>query len=169
MLINVSTIPEGRSVLSQLVKIEGEQAQWLVCKEDLNCRAEIDRIVARITIHLYYKGVVELECSRCLAHFDYPIMGDFHVLLTNRSVEKKRDVSPEDDVDFYFSDGTEEIDIGSAIFDDIITTLPMKPVCRENCPGIAGVVKDIEVSEESPVKSDQIDSRWDVLKKFKNK
>jgi uncharacterized protein len=167
MIINVSVIPEGRSVLSQVVKIEGEQARWLVCGQGLNCRAEIDRIHSRIAVHLFYTGTVELECSRCLVHFNYPVVGDFYIVLTNRSAEKKRESRHEEDVDFSFDDGTEEIDIGTAIFDEIITTLPMKPVCRETCPGILDAsIETIMRHEPSPVEDD-IDPRWNGLKSIK--
>jgi len=56
MVINIKRIPEGRSALSQFVKIEGEQEAWLTCTDDLNCRAEIDRIQSQITVHLFYQG-----------------------------------------------------------------------------------------------------------------
>jgi uncharacterized protein len=167
MLINVQGIPEGKSALSQPVKIEGEQALWLVCKEDLECRAEIDRIPSRIAIHLFYRGAVELECSRCLVHFAHPVAGDFHVLLNNRSVEKKREMPCEDDIDFHYDDGTEEIDIRSAIFDDIITALPMKPVCRENCPGIYDASSQRPEDKKNRSEQDHSDPRWDALKKLK--
>jgi uncharacterized metal-binding protein YceD (DUF177 family) len=169
MIINVSGIPEGRSVLSQVVKIEGEQARWLVCAQGLNCRAEIDRIPSRITVHLFYSGAVELECSRCLNHFNNPVVGDFHVVLTNRSAEKERELHPEDDVDFSFDDGTEEIDIGTAIFDEVITALPMKPVCRESCPGILDAPIETKMRQETSPGADGIDPRWDILKSIKKK
>ncbi len=169
MVINIKRIPEGRSDLSQLVKIEGEQGAWLTCKEDLSCRAEIDRIQSQITVHVFYQGAVLLECSRCLLRFNHPVNGDFHVLLMNRSVDKKRKVSFEDDIDFYFDDGTEEIDIRSAIFDDIITTLPLKPICSEECPGILMPFEVLKDTGQEQSEEKRGDPRWDALKKLKKK
>jgi uncharacterized metal-binding protein YceD (DUF177 family) len=169
MVINIQRIPEGRSALSQLVKIEGEQGEWLTCSEDLNCRAEIDRIQPQITVHLFFQGSVVLECSRCLSQFSHPINGEFYVLLKKRSAEKKHKVPFEDDVDFYFDDNTEDIDIRSAIFDDIITNLPLKPICSDECPGILVPLKPSKLSGQGANEGKSIDPRWDALKKLKKK
>jgi uncharacterized protein len=169
MVINIQKIPEGRSALSQLVKIEGEQEAWLPCKEDIACRAEIDRIQSQITIHLFYQGAVELDCSRCLTRFNYPVNGDYYIFLKNRSEDKKRKTSFEEDIDFYFDVGTEEIDIRSAIFDEIITAFPLKPICFEGCPGILVPVEASRPAGHGPGEGKHIDPRWDALKKLKKK
>jgi uncharacterized protein len=167
MVINIQRIPEGRSALSQFVKIEGEQGAWLSCEDDLNCRAEIDRIQSQITVHLFYQGAVLLECSRCLKQFSYPVKSDFHVLLKNRSADKKRKAPFEEDIDFYFDDGAEEIDVRSAIFDDIITTLPLKPICTEECTGIIVPLEQSKLPGQGSEKENAVDPRWDALKKLK--
>ncbi|MGB7567993.1 MAG: DUF177 domain-containing protein, partial [Chitinivibrionales bacterium] len=101
--------------------------------------------------------------------FNHPVNGDFHVLLMNRSVDKKRKVSFENDIDFYFDDGTEEIDIRSAIFDDIITTLPLKPICSEECPGILMPSEVLKDAGQGHSEEKRGDPRWDALRKLKKK
>ena len=169
MVINIKRIPEGRSALSQFVKIEGEQEAWLTCTDDLNCRAEIDRIQSQITVHLFYQGAVLLDCSKCLTRFSYAVSGDFHILLKNRSADKTHRASFEDDIDFYFDDGTDEIDVRSAIFDDIITTLPLKPICSEECPGILVPLEPSKPAGQGPGEENRIDPRWEGLKKLRMK
>lgn len=166
MVINIKRVPEGRSVLSQYVTIEGEQGTWLVCNDDLNCRAEIDRIQTQITVHIFYQGAVMLDCSRCCAPFNHAISGDFHVLLKNRSADKKRKSPFEDDIDFYFDEFTEDVDIRSAIFDEIITNLPLKPICSEDCPGIRAPLAATKTAGQD-FRGEHVDPRWEVLKKLK--
>jgi uncharacterized metal-binding protein YceD (DUF177 family) len=161
MLLNLLRIPEGRSVLSQTIVWEDEQSDWLVCPEGLSCTAEIDRLKSQIAVHIVYSGTVMLECSRCLTSYGQPVAGDFHVLLKNRSEEKRLDGDDEDYSDFSFDDATDELDIRDAIFDDVVTGLPMMPLCSGDCPGL------LPQNEDSADSSDAGDVRWNALKKLK--
>jgi uncharacterized protein len=125
------------------------------------CRAEIDRLQTRISVHLFYQGKIELECSRCLKIIEHTIAGDCYVFLKHGSRNKN---SPEDDeeCDFFFNDTTEEIDIRSVLFDDVILSLPLKPLCFEACPGIPLTVN----GDDSVQDKKQGDPRWEGLKKI---
>jgi uncharacterized protein len=169
MVLTIGKIPEGRSVLSQKVEVEEDRAQWVPLIGNLECRAEIDRIQKRITVHVFYEGKLGLECSRCLRKIEYPVKGECFVLLKNTSADKKKpaeqEESEEEENDFTFTDSTEEIDIRSAIFDEILLSLPLKPLCSEACPGME--IKP-DIAEEQP-KAESSDPRWDKLKKIRFK
>jgi uncharacterized protein len=162
MVLSLPKIPEGHSVLSQKVEVEQDRAAWITLLGDLLCRAEIDRLQTRISVHVFYCGKVELECSRCLKKIEYPIVGDCYMILKNSSAHKKRPADQEEDSDFYFNDTTEEIDIRSAVFDDILLSLPLKPLCVEACPGISLTSNGAPQSQAHLLS----DPRWDKLKKI---
>jgi uncharacterized protein len=169
MVLTIGKIPDGRSVLSQKVEVEEDRAEWIPLIGDLLCRAEIDRIQTRISVHMFYEGKTELECSRCLRKIEYPIRGECFVLLKNSSTEKKRpavhqEISYEE-CDFTYNDSTDEIDIRSAIFDEILLSLPLKPLCSEACPGIPRK-SETETIVEKP-KTTNSDPRWENLKKIR--
>ncbi len=160
MVITIGNIPEGRSVLSQKVDVEEDRAQWIPLIGDLLCRAEIDRLQTRISVHLFYQGKVELECSRCLKKIEQPVAGDCYIILKHGSVDKNKHDEDEEG-DFFFNDSTEEIDIRSALFDDILLSLPLKPLCFEACPGFM----ETEEKPRPVQKKKQVDPRWEGLKK----
>lgn len=162
MVLTLEKVPEGRSALSQKVEVEKDRAEWIPLIDDLLCRAEIDRLPTRISVHVFYHGKVELECSRCLKKFEYPIEGECYVILKNGSAQKNQYTAEDEECDFYFSEGADEIDIRSAIFDDILLSLPLKPLCFEACPGIALTLSGTFQSQGK--KSN--DPRWDKLKKI---
>ena len=164
MLLNIKRIPEGRSVFSQSFTAEGEHAQWISYAGQIACKAEIDCIPTQIAVHIYYKAPVTLECSRCLKVFDYPIENDFYLNIKKRSQVDKNNPDVET-IDFLYNDTTEELDISSAIFDDIILMLPMKPLCSENCVGFSLYNNNSE-KDSSCINNN--DPRWDALKKMKN-
>jgi uncharacterized metal-binding protein YceD (DUF177 family) len=162
MLLSIGNIPEGHSVLSQKVEVEEDRADWIPLIGKLDCRAEIDRLQTRISGHVFFQGKVEMECSRCLKKIEHPITGDCYVLLKNDSADKNRPAPEEEECDFHFNDTTDEIDIRSAIFDEIILSLPLKPLCVDTCPGIALTSSGSSQSQEKKTS----DPRWDGLKKI---
>lgn len=71
--------------------------------------------------------VLDLSCSRCLEIFSYPI----HISVNERFTNN---LSDEDD-DSIFVDG-DTIDITEIIANNIISALPIKRLCSENCKGL---------------------------------
>jgi uncharacterized protein len=168
MILPVKRIPDGHSVLSQNVEISGEQAQWLHAKT-LVCRAEIDRIRSQLHVHIFYTGSVEVECARCLTPFDFPVAGDFRVVCVHArgaSDVGKNDELSEEEIDFVFDDTTDEIDLVPLVYEEIMVSLPMKPLCSEQCPGLA-VEEKGTAGTKTAEKEVPVDPRWEALKKLK--
>jgi uncharacterized metal-binding protein YceD (DUF177 family) len=165
MLLTIRKIPEGHSVLSQNVPVSGEKAEWLATAGDVSCSAEIDRIQSQIHIRLTYDCVVKAQCSRCLAPVTCPVAGEFRIILQEKSPAPPRNALPEEDVDLFFSDADDTVDIAPLIFEEILVSLPMKPLCSESCGGIA-VGNDPAISVEY---GKTVDPRWEALKKLQVK
>jgi uncharacterized protein len=173
MILPVTRILDGHSVLSQTVEICGEHAQWLAAK-NLLCRAEIDRIRSQLYIQLFFTGSVQVECARCCKLFDFPVQGDFRIVCVHRSVEGnagKNSGFSEEDIDFIFDDTTDEIDLTPLIYEEIMISLPMKPLCSEECTGISLQKKDSgpPAAARGNMQEKEIDPRWEALKILKIK
>jgi len=88
------------------------------------------------------KTTARLNCSRCLKEFDYPVSFDLEEEYSReasnrpgRSGEVR--LKKEDFVFEVESDNT--IDLSEAIRQDILTELPIMPLCEEKCnPGLPG-------------------------------
>ena len=81
-----------------------------------------------IIIKEHIKVDLELRCSRCLGTFIYPIDIDIEERFTNDSEH-----SEDEDVAFVKSD---VLDITEVVENSIISTLPIKRLCSENCKGL---------------------------------
>lgn len=88
------------------------------------------------------KGETLLQCSRCLEPFNYKLQTDFKIDLceeknrveSERLEYHSRKLSRKDlEKTFYHGDNVNLID---EIRQQIILSLPMKPVCKEDCSGI---------------------------------
>lgn len=86
------------------------------------------------------KTTLELPCSRCLEAFALPVDASFDLRYrphTENTGEDEREVE-EDDLTTAFYEN-DEIDLGQLMREQFYLTLPMKPLCREDCKGLCPV------------------------------
>ena len=96
-----------------------------------------------------------LSCSRCLEDFDYLLETDFEEELTNKDKD--------DDGDAIHFEG-DTVDLTDIVVDNILLSLPMKALCREDCKGLCPQcgcnlnIKECNCSQKN------VDPRFSVLK-----
>lgn len=84
--------------------------------------------------------VLELPCSRCLEPYATPVDARFDLRYQPHSKntgEGERELE-EDDLTTAFYDN-EEIDLGHLLREQFYLSLPMKPLCRDDCRGLCSV------------------------------
>jgi len=80
---------------------------------------------------------VSLECARCLGHYDCPLHIRFdeeYFPLTD--VGSGLSLSDPEEADAFTIDEYLTLDLTEALRQYILTTIPMKPLCRPDCSGI---------------------------------
>ncbi|ATD54935.1 YceD family protein [Clostridium chauvoei] len=97
--------------------------------EAVNVNGEAKSFEDIIVIKASIKTKLELHCSRCLEAFIYPIDIDIEERFTNN-----RELLQEDE-EVVFVDG-DSIDITEVVENIIISTLPIKRLCVDNCKGL---------------------------------
>ena len=112
-------------------------------------------------------GSVELECVRCLNHYEQPFTARFaeQVRQTTGVLDGKGYTPPQEDLDddevdselaFEISD-THELDLTELLRQWIVLSLPMTPVCGKDCPGPQPVAEGDEA---------EIDARFAALQQL---
>ncbi|MFP4164199.1 MAG: YceD family protein [Chitinispirillaceae bacterium] len=168
MLINVKLIPEGHSESVQDSMLESVKENLPPFSQPVRCSAAMDRTGNTIVVSLHFEGKFQTQCSRCLESFTVPISSDLRLILKEEA-GKFGPPQQEDAVDFYFDQNHDVVDLSFAIFDEILTAFPLKPLCSENCRGIEVKDPDINVSSgEAKTKEKPMDPRWEALKKLKD-
>lgn len=107
------------------------------------------------------KGSVKLVCDRSLDEFDYPV--DLKRKIIFKYGDQDAEVS--EDV-MMIHHGTESLEIGQFIYEFIALAIPMKklhPRFNDESEGDS-LIYTSESAEEK--KSDEIDPRWEMLKKL---
>ena len=83
------------------------------------------------------RATIELACSRCLEPFEWPVDATFDLRYQPRALnqgEGEREIE-EDDLSTAFYEN-DEIDLGHLMREQFYLSLPMKPLCREDCKGL---------------------------------
>ncbi len=95
------------------------------------------------------KTAVRLSCCRCLKEFDCPISIDIEEEFSRKATKtksggkkssgKKIDEVELKEEDFIFKiDNDNTIDLSETIRQNLLTSLPIKPLCSKNCKGLVG-------------------------------
>ncbi|MFO7983510.1 MAG: DUF177 domain-containing protein [Desulfuromonadales bacterium] len=93
-----------------------------------------------IEIDGHVETTLRLACSRCLGDFDRPVESEFSVAFTSElpevpeEDEEGLEVSAEEmGLNLYHGD---VIELDAVIAEQVILTLPVKPLCGEDCRGL---------------------------------
>jgi uncharacterized protein len=153
MKIRVDRLTESPASFS----FEGDAAWWksafasasglageLAEPVQLFCRAQ--RVGDELRLEGGVDGVVELECGRCLARYRQRFSEEFRFVL--ESARNRVPADPEgaaalsrdglclgDELETGWFRGS-EIHLGSIFVELVSLALPVKPLCREDCPGL---------------------------------
>ncbi|MGG7176022.1 YceD family protein [Clostridium paraputrificum] len=106
------------------------------------------------------KTELELRCSRCLETFIYPIDIDIEERFTNNA-----EINENDEALFVKDD---VLDITEIVENAIISTLPIKRLCSENCKGLCQSCGANQNKEACNCDNEDIDLRLAGLKALLN-
>lgn len=143
----------------------GEQVEAIVspAKARLFLQSSGDLVTARGE----YEAQLSVGCSRCLAPYAVDLAGDLDLAFRLQPGEQPDEVRLDgDDVEIiFYRDG--EIDLVSALRDEISLALPMAPLCTDDCPGLCPVCGRPQKAGGVCCRGESMDPRWAKLAKLK--
>jgi uncharacterized protein len=161
MIVDSNSIPEGHSIIQQQSDLETVKNDLPPLTEKVAGNLIIDRRGATLYIQVQFNGRFDLECARCLSVYHQPISGDFRLILEEREGHSGP-AGENETANFYFDASHPQIDISPFIYEEIMTSLPIKPLCDLNCKGIVVNTTNTKHNESWG------DPRWDALRKLKD-
>jgi uncharacterized protein len=146
MRIHVTDIPEEGSFLEintpsrnfpELKQLEANGE----CRfaSDIYARLEIRKVGDIVEVEGRIETTIRTPCSRCLVTFETPLRHHFAVDFTPElpepdAAQAEIALSAEDLGLIYYTG--DAIDFHDAIQEQVILSLPLRPLCRENCKGL---------------------------------
>jgi uncharacterized protein len=175
LLIEIPRIPpEGLTLDEALdpagVHLEGEDELALEhgC---LRCRVEL---VDGTTVHVRGEldGRVTVECGRCLDRYPVDIDQKVDLFYLPRLAERPEDEEEEVELDDHdvvvgYYEG-EKLDLGEMVREQLLLTLPMKRLCRQECRGLCPTCGRNRNADSCacPAPEEPIDPRFEPLRKL---
>ncbi|MGD9678640.1 MAG: DUF177 domain-containing protein [Vulcanibacillus sp.] len=124
---------------SQLAK----EIKQIVNISDVVVEGTAEKITDIYSVSGKVSGKLILECSRCLAHYDYYLESDFkETYITKEAASNFGDVE-----DFILLDSN-EIDITNIVEESVVLGMPYIPLCKESCLGLC-VTCGVNLNEET--------------------
>jgi uncharacterized protein len=106
---------------------------------------------------------LEIECSRCLDLFDYEVNTRLQFVI--QMLDGTVDFEDEDYDDYEVIPKTQTVfDISQRVKDAIILSIPLKPLCSEDCKGLCPMCGANLNEGQCDCTPDKTDERWDALK-----
>ncbi len=133
-------------------------------------RLQVQKSGEEIVLVARVSAQVSLQCARCLEWVTTSKEVDVHLVVRSGMPSLPPEYEMEaSDADEMVAEGS-ELDVGKIILQELLLELPMKPLCREDCPGFCPVCGgrsgegECRCADEGPA-----DSRWAALEKLKEK
>ncbi len=107
----------------------------------------------------------QCKCSRCLEPVILPLRTEFKLLLKSCGPFAKAPETPSEEEDLVLvADSDTSFDITARVREAIILSLPLKPLCRDDCKGLCphcGVNLNLKTCR---CEVQKLDPRWSKLK-----
>jgi uncharacterized protein len=131
MKITVSDIPSEGLAIEALDRSPFADPAWRLDR----VRLRLDREGADVLVTGDVEATVPVTCGRCLAEFGARVRSAVDVRFVPRPAgAETMELGADDlDTDFYVND---EVDLSGLIETETTLTLPMRPLCREDCRGL---------------------------------
>jgi len=135
--INVSQMLKGGIGTEKIVPVSGDVCITGYGVRTVNGTARLTRTNRSILVHGKLHTSVMADCARCLSVFECPLD-----MIIEEEYFPMADVSsgiplPEpDESGAFIVDEHMVLDLAEAVRQYALITMPMKPLCRPNCPGI---------------------------------
>ncbi|WP_392486441.1 YceD family protein [Haloimpatiens sp. FM7315] len=162
MIINVSDVLKKR--------VEREEFNFILKLSEFSDGGEIVQVIEpmkvtgsvrlldeQLVLKAHVVGVLKLTCSRCLEKFNYQFDMDFQ--------ERLSDKYDNEDDDIIFIDNN-KLNLTDIIINNIIISLPIKRLCREDCKGLCQICGTNLNFSDCTCKEEDVDPRLSKLKDF---
>jgi len=88
------------------------------------------------------EGSVELECSRCLELYEKDLSQEKTKLLQNPPQEEGVFMLKPRELEVSFMEEPDKVDLAQLVREEIILSVPMKPLCSPDCRGVEGIEEE---------------------------
>ncbi|GAA3043210.1 DUF177 domain-containing protein [Streptomyces olivoverticillatus] len=138
-------------------------AEGAVVELDIRLESVMEGVLVTGTARAPLTG----ECVRCLEPIERELETDFQEMYSYPDADDRSrpadtgDDAEDDEEDMLFLEG-DLFDLEPVLRDAVVLTLPLQPVCREDCPGLCSEC-GARLADDPDHHHDAVDIRWAAL------
>ncbi|MCX4659864.1 YceD family protein [Streptomyces uncialis] len=130
---------------------------------EIRLESVMEGVLVTGTAHATAEG----ECVRCLESLELELQADFQEMFSypdgderGRAITEPGDDTENDEDRLFIEDGM--FDLESVLRDAVVLTLPMQPVCQDDCQGLCSEC-GVRLADNPDHRHDAVDIRWAAL------
>ncbi len=161
--INISNLSEGsHEFLFEALPATIELDSQFI--EKVRVQALLEKASTQLLLHTTIEAKARFECDRCLNEYTTTLKTKYSMVyvMAERSMNGVRE---EDEIRVLSTD-TNYIDLEDDVRQFILLTVPRKLLCKEDCQGLCPVCGGNKNHTQCKCSTEEIDSRWEALKKL---
>lgn len=163
--INVLSIAEDRQSLElRLLPADLDLDPDIRIPGTMHFAGEIYRAGRKLFIQGKISGQLELTCARCLDNFSYPLESPVDLIALPADAAPADGEPGELACVFYRDD---QLDLGPELRAAVILAIPMKPLCRPDCPGLCPQCGQRMSGDSCPCQDRPMDGPFAILKNWR--
>ncbi len=148
------------------IDIEADNADYgvegVAFRDVMSLRLNIQKVSEEYFCQGFVTVPVEQECARCLSIFETELSGEMHFAI--RAHAGKSIMGTNKDADVITVKSHEPVvELNELIRQALSLSIPMKPLCSEECRGLCPNCGVNLNEEECDCKEEDIDDRWEGL------
>ncbi len=164
LALNIAHLEEGHSsLIRQVTPGELELDNDDVFMTPIDIHFEFDKVGHELYVKANIETKEHLFCDRCAEPYDENFDESIRIIITHNSELG----NSEEDI-YYTTASSTQVDITESIKQTLLVSLPVKRLCKTDCKGLCSVCGTNLNLETCSCEKDEIDSRWEALKKLKN-
>ena len=141
MRYNVATLlqsPVGTTRTYEIAEDEFRADDLLVT--ELRGKVLLTRLRENVLLQGSLDAVATLECGRCLEPYQQPLHMDAELVFQpSVAILTGEPLPPPEDDSVYMIDGHHVVDLEEAVREQVLLSLPLRPLCRPDCAGLCPI------------------------------
>jgi uncharacterized protein len=135
----------------------------------ISCHVQLSvrRVGETFFLHAVLRGILDTVCHRCLDPARCVLDSEFDLVVKRGTEEEEPVDEPEEDF-LFLHRGDHLVSLDEQIYESLVSTIPMRILCREDCRGLCPQC-GANLNRESCSCEPPPDPRWEALLRLKKK